>query len=107
MVLFVFVVMMLNMGKEGVGKEKQWLAPSIWIVPTVLALILLGEMVYVLLAQPDQLASQGVITAKQVGIVLFGPYLLAVEIASMLLLAGLVGAYHLARRYLEEGREES
>ena len=31
---------------------------------------------------------------------LFGPYLLAVELASMLLLAGLVGAYHLgaARR---------
>ena len=27
----------------------------------------------------------------------FGPYLLAVELASMLLLAGLVGAYHLGR----------
>jgi hypothetical protein len=33
-----------------------------------------------------------------VGAVLLGPYLLGVEIASMLLLAGLVGAYHLARR---------
>jgi len=29
---------------------------------------------------------------------LFGPYVLAVELASMLLLAGLVGAYHLARK---------
>ena len=28
---------------------------------------------------------------------LFGPYALGVELASMLLLAGLVGAYHLAR----------
>jgi len=35
---------------------------------------------------------------------LFGPYVLAVEIASMLLLAGLVGAYHLGRRYLLEAR---
>jgi NADH-quinone oxidoreductase subunit J len=28
---------------------------------------------------------------------LFGPYLLAVEIASFLLVAGLVGGYHLAK----------
>ena len=31
---------------------------------------------------------------------LFGPYLLAVEISSMLLLSGLVGAYHLGRRFI-------
>jgi NADH-quinone oxidoreductase subunit J len=31
---------------------------------------------------------------------LFGPYLLAVELASMLLLAGLLGAYHLGRGVL-------
>jgi NADH-quinone oxidoreductase subunit J len=35
---------------------------------------------------------------KTVGIALFGPYALAVELASMLLLAGLVGAYHLGKR---------
>jgi NADH-quinone oxidoreductase subunit K len=32
---------------------------------------------------------------KQVGIALFGPYLLAVELASLLLLGALVAAYHL------------
>jgi NADH-quinone oxidoreductase subunit J len=37
---------------------------------------------------------------KAVGLALFGPYVLAVEIASMLLLAGLVGAYHLGRRFI-------
>lgn len=31
------------------------------------------------------------------GIALFGPYVLAVELASMLLLAGLVVAFHLGR----------
>jgi NADH-quinone oxidoreductase subunit J len=40
------------------------------------------------------------VSPKEVGITLFGPYLLAVEIASMLLLAGLVGAYHLGRRFI-------
>jgi hypothetical protein len=33
-----------------------------------------------------------------VGISLFGTYVLGVELASMLLLAGLVGAYHLGWR---------
>jgi NADH-quinone oxidoreductase subunit J len=32
-----------------------------------------------------------------VGFALFSRYILAVELASMLLLAGLVGAFHLAR----------
>jgi NADH-quinone oxidoreductase subunit J len=33
-----------------------------------------------------------------VGIGLFGPYVLGVELASMLLLSGLIGAYHLGRQ---------
>jgi NADH-quinone oxidoreductase subunit J len=35
---------------------------------------------------------------RAVGASLFGPYLIAVELASMLLLAAVVGAYHLGRR---------
>jgi NADH-quinone oxidoreductase subunit J len=35
---------------------------------------------------------------RQVGIALFGPYVLGVELASMLLLSGVIGAYHLGRR---------
>ena len=33
-----------------------------------------------------------------VGTAMFGPYLLAVELASMLLLAGLVAAYHVGKQ---------
>ena len=39
-----------------------------------------------------------VIEPRELGVVLLGPYVLGVELASMLLLAGLVGAYHLGRR---------
>ena len=35
---------------------------------------------------------------RDVGASLFGPYLIGVELASMLLLGGLVGAYHLGWR---------
>ena len=105
MVLFVFVVMMLNMGPKGVEQEHEWLNLKMWIVPSILSLILLAEMVYVLAAGSAPLSGDS-IEPKAVGMSLFGPYVLAVEIASMLLLAGLVGAYQLGRRYLEENREE-
>ena len=41
---------------------------------------------------------------KQVGIALYGPYLIGVELASMLLLGALVGACHLGRPVLRESR---
>ncbi|MCZ6829886.1 MAG: NADH-quinone oxidoreductase subunit J [Gammaproteobacteria bacterium] len=104
MVLFVFVIMMLNLGQAGEQRERQWLAPRIWIVPTLLALILLVEMALAI-TQISGTTSGVEVTPKEVGLTLFGPYLLAVEIASMLLLAGLVGAYHLGRRSIDRSRQ--
>ncbi len=96
MVLFVFVIMMLNMGKQTVEQERSWLNPVIWIGPGIICTVLLAELV-TLLVQKERLLETVIVTPKEVGISLFGPYLLAVELASMLLLAGLVGAYHLGR----------
>lgn len=97
MVLFVFVVMMLNLGSATEQQERQWLRPHVWAGPGILALILLGELVYVLSNDTLHAAALTTVDAKQVGIALFGPYLLAVELASMLLLAALVTAWHLGR----------
>jgi NADH-quinone oxidoreductase subunit J len=98
MVLFVFVIMMLNLGAEAAEQERQWLQPRMWVGPTILAGVLAAELIYVL-PQSDSLpAGSGMIGPRQVGIVLFGPYLIGVELAAMLLLAGMVGAYHLGRR---------
>lgn len=105
MVLFVFVIMMLNLGEAGIVQEQAWLNPRMWIVPAILASVLLAELLYVISSNSQPLPAASV-SPKEVGIKLFGPYILAVEIASMLLLAGLVGAYHLGRRYLEEGRQD-
>jgi NADH-quinone oxidoreductase subunit J len=98
MVLFVFVIMMLNLGKGTIAQENRWLTPSIWVGPGILSLILLIELIYFLTLQDSGLSNAKVIEPKQVGNILFGPYLLAVELAAILLLAGLVGAYHLGRR---------
>jgi NADH-quinone oxidoreductase subunit J len=104
MVLFVFVVMLLNRGPQTVAEEREWLVPQMWAGPAVLAVILIGELIYLL--NQGAVGSTGArpaivgpaVDSRQVGIALFGPYLLGTELASMLLLAGLVGAYHLGRR---------
>ena len=105
MVLFLFVVMMLNLGPAAVEHERTWLRPGMWVGPGILTLILFLEMVYVLVTEDSTTAGEAVLP-KTVGIELFGPYLLAVELASVLLLAALVGAYHLGRRYMRARREE-
>jgi NADH-quinone oxidoreductase subunit J len=98
MVLFLFVVMMLNLGPRASRDELLW-KPGTWIGAAVLALVLLGELLYVVTGGPGgQFSAGNGVTPKDVSVALFGPYLLGVELASMLLLSGLVGAYHVGRR---------
>jgi len=102
MVLFLFVVMMLNLGKRATETERQWQRGSMWIGPSILALILIAEVAYLLANPGTAVYGAAAIEPKQVGIVLFGPYLIGVELASMLLLGALVGAYHLGRHTPEK-----
>jgi NADH-quinone oxidoreductase subunit J len=98
MVLFVFVVMMLNIGPAATAQERLWLKPAVWIAPGIFAFLLLGEMFYLLAHTTEHQTGHTVVDSKQVGVALFGPYLLVVELASLLLLAALVAAYHLGKR---------
>lgn len=112
MVLFVFVVMMLNLGNVVVQQEKEWLKPKVWLGPSVMAFLLLIALV-VGIQNMDQI-EPGVTFIKSTGIVgdailsqtvgeaLFGRYVLMVQLASMLLLGGLVAAYHLGREHLPD-----
>jgi NADH-quinone oxidoreductase subunit J len=102
MVLFVFVIMMLNLGPRSTERESSWLRPRMWLGPITLTIILLIELIYILGQSGGDHVATGTIEAKQVGISLFGTYLLAAELASMLLLAGVVGAYHLGRESAED-----
>ena len=103
MVLFVFVLMMLNLGETAAAQERLWLKPSMWIGPALMSAVLLVEMAWLMASDSLQGAGK-MVDARAVGIALYGPYLLAVELASMLLLAGLVGAYHIGRRDPDERR---
>lgn len=94
MVLFVFVIMMLNLGPQSANRERVQLRPHVWIAPGLLSLVLLAELIYTFVYGPATAASGRIVPPQVVGAALFGPYLLGVELASMLLLAGLLGAYH-------------
>jgi NADH-quinone oxidoreductase subunit J len=99
MVLFVFVIMMLNLGPQSIEQERRWLQTELWMGPTVLSLILLGELIYLLaISGESHSARLTPIGPRQVSIGLYGPYLIGVELASLLLLPALIGAYHLGRR---------
>ena len=111
MVLFVFVVMMLNLGTQSTLEEESWLTSSAWAVLAGLAFIV-GLTLFSLIGMKHGFEGMmpafiGVepVTAKMIGAKLFTEYLLLVEIAGFLLLAGLVAAYHLAKSALDDENE--
>ena len=83
--------------------RRGWMAPRVWFGPSLLAAILLAQLLWALFSVSEY-APAGLTTVgpKEVGVALFGPYLLAVELASMLLLAALVAAFHLGRHEAKE-----
>jgi NADH-quinone oxidoreductase subunit J len=101
MVLFVFVVMMLNLGAKTAETERTWLRPGMWTGPCVLAAVLIIEVAYLLFHAGSLRQGTGLVEPRQVAISLFGSYLLGVELASMLLLGALLGAYHLSAHCLK------
>jgi NADH-quinone oxidoreductase subunit J len=97
-VLIIFVIMMLNLKQESVDQEKQWLTPGIYVGPAVLALALLVEIIYMIVSTGDLTATDRLVDAKAVGLSLYGPYVIGVELCGILLMSGIVGAYHLGRQ---------
>jgi len=102
-VLFVFVVMLLNLGPAAGEEERRWLGPRMFIGPGILASILLIELAFALSGGQIGGAVAREVSPSEVGRLLFDTYLLGVELAGLLLLAGLVGACHLGRADREEG----
>ncbi|WP_171264753.1 NADH-quinone oxidoreductase subunit J [Acinetobacter sp. ANC 4558] len=101
MVLFVFVVMMLNLGHQTIEQESKWLTSSAWAYPALMSFLM--GLVLVWMLGSDYTTSGGlmgteIVGPKAVGEALFTHYILLVEIAAMLLLAALVAAFHLGKR---------
>ena len=76
MVLFLFVMMMLNLGQSTQEQEKVWLKPGLWLGPCVLSLPLLVELIWMIRQTPDANTAHSIIEARDIGAALFGPCLL-------------------------------
>jgi NADH-quinone oxidoreductase subunit J len=102
MMLFVFAVMLLNVRAEAPAR----LTWSAWAGPLVLAAVLLAELIYGVGVSRAELEGAAV-GPEEVSEALFGPYVLGVELASMLLLAALVGARHVSAQPDDETTGEA
>jgi NADH-quinone oxidoreductase subunit J len=96
LVLFLFVVMLLNAPVEHTVEEPR---PFQRVVGFLIALVAgLGGAVVLLGYRTAAAATAASGTGVQIGRLLVGPYLLAFELISVLLLAALVGALVLVKR---------
>ncbi len=97
-VLLIFVVMLLNLGSDTAMQEKQWLQPKVWVGPSILAVVLLGEMIVLILNGNAKSMQVPTVQPKQVSLSLYREYVIAVELAGFLLMAGIVGAAHIGKQ---------
>ena len=100
MVLFLFVIMLVNLDQNirEIQFNKQWLVGLI-------AGLSLGALALFVIRQGKAIFPTDVVAAlpeatntQQVGIVLYGQYMLPFEIASLLLLVAIVGAVVMAKK---------
>ena len=99
-VLFLFVVMLLNLREDRFAPGRQWLAKLGALGVAVLGLAQLLRLASFGFAEPPPLP-EGLGGYRQVGIALYTDYVLLVEMAGLLLLAAIVGALILAKRKID------
>jgi NADH-quinone oxidoreductase subunit J len=97
-VLFLFVVMMLTLDKRAAIREREWMARPVWVLPALFVAVLGGLLARIMFFSPGDDVTPVVIPPQAVGARLFSVEIGAVELASMLLLAGLIGAFHMGRK---------
>ena len=72
MVLFIFVIMMLNLGGAHAKEEALLLTPGIWKGPAMLCVILAAELIYLFTMGYARISAITEITPKQVGTSIIG-----------------------------------
>jgi NADH-quinone oxidoreductase subunit J len=101
MVLFLFVVMLLNVHKNQFGRDSHWLQRGLAILGGVVLLgqlLLLGRGFAGAVAPTDETWGSAAHLAES----FFSRFVLAFELTSFLLLAAMIGAVILARKPQEE-----
>jgi len=99
MVLFLFVIMLLNLGEDNLAK---WKLTSSKLVAVLLGAAMLAEVLYFVIYFTSSSVispkAESLGTVESIGKILFSDYLFPFEITSLLLLVAIVGAIFLASK---------
>ena len=105
MVLFLFVIMLLNIGDDNQQLAFPWMRPAAYVV----GLLAAAGLVFSVLSNPSQLPDMAVVNAAlqgggagSVADALFSEFVLAFQLVGVLLLTGIIGAVSLVQRRAEE-----
>ena len=98
MVLFLFVLMLLNLDKDSEPMKSNLLKMAGVVAGMCLLITLVGSMKSLHISDPVILKDPDIGLVKNLGKVLFSEFLLPFEISSILLLTAMVGAVLLAKR---------
>ncbi|EEI94220.1 NADH-quinone oxidoreductase subunit J family protein [Sphingobacterium spiritivorum] len=98
MVLFLFVLMLLNLNKESEPMRSGVVKVMGAVAGMCLLVVVLGSLRIIEIDNGDVVAQPSIGLVKQLGEVLFDKFLLPFEISSILLLTAMVGAVLLAKK---------
>jgi len=99
MVLFLFVIMLMNLNKESEPKKNRWLKMAGAVAGGCLLLILVAALKDTDIKQKEALVDTGPIgLIKNLGKELFTKYVVPFEISSVLFLSAMVGAVVIGKK---------
>jgi NADH-quinone oxidoreductase subunit J len=98
MVLFLFVLMLLNLDEESEPMKSNLVKMAGLVAGLCLLITLVGSMKSLHISDPVILKNPDIGLVKNLGKVLFSEFLLPFEISSVLLLTAMVGAVLIAKR---------
>ena len=101
MVLFLFVIMLLNLNKETEPHKSVWLKASAAVASGSLLIVFVGALKNATNIPATNVANPNVGLIENLGKTLFGDFLLPFEVASILLLGAMVGAVMLGKKSIK------
>ena len=101
MVLFLFVIMLLNLNKETEPHKSVWLKASATVASGLLLLVLVGSMKSAETIQTARAFDSSIGLIHNLGKTLFSDFLLPFEVSSILLLSAMVGAVMLGKKSIK------
>ncbi len=101
MVLFLFVIMLLNLNHESEPHKNMWLKFAATISAGMLLLVLVGVLKEAEAIQPFRAFNSDIGLVKNIGKVLFDEFMLPFEVSSILFLSAMVGAVMLGKKEVD------